>query len=55
MLRRGIRSDPLVVPARAESAEEIEPILQTLVSVTATAPDTMVLVVDDRSPRPRRS
>ena len=40
----------IVVPARAENAEEIEPLLQTLVSVTATAPDTMVLVVDDRSP-----
>ena len=40
----------IVVPARAENAEEIEPILQTLVSVTATAPGTMVLVVDDRSP-----
>ena len=40
----------IVVPARAENAEEIEPILQTLVSVTATAPDAMVLVVDDRSP-----
>ena len=42
----------IVVPARAENAEEIEPLLQTLVSVTATAPDAMVLVVDDRSPAP---
>lgn len=40
----------IVVPARAESAEEIEPLLQTLVSITATAPGTMVLVVDDGSP-----
>jgi glycosyltransferase involved in cell wall biosynthesis len=39
----------LVVPAHAESNEEIEPILQTLVSLTTTAPDAMVLVVDDRS------
>jgi GT2 family glycosyltransferase len=43
----------LVVPARAESAEEIEPLLETLVSLTATAPDAMVLVVDDRSPAPQ--
>ena len=43
----------IVVPARAENAEEIEPLLQTLVSVTATAPDAMVLVVDDRSPAPQ--
>jgi GT2 family glycosyltransferase len=43
----------IVVPARAESAEEIEPILQTLVSVTATATAAMVLVVDDRSPEPQ--
>jgi GT2 family glycosyltransferase len=40
----------LVVPARAESAEEIEPLLQTLVSLTTTAPGTMTLVIDDRSP-----
>jgi hypothetical protein len=43
----------IVVPVRAESAEQIEPILQTLVSITATAPDAMVLVVDDRSPAPQ--
>jgi GT2 family glycosyltransferase len=42
-----------VVPARAESNEEIEPLLQTLVSLTTTAPDAMVLVVDDRSPAPQ--
>jgi GT2 family glycosyltransferase len=42
----------LVVPARAESAEEIEPLLQTLVSLTTTA-DAMILVVDDRSPAPQ--
>jgi GT2 family glycosyltransferase len=42
----------IVVPVRAESAEEIEPILQTLVSISASAPNTMVLVVDDRSPAP---
>jgi len=42
----------VVVPARAESADEIEPLLQTLVSLTTTAPDAMVLVVDDRSPAP---
>ena len=43
----------IVVPVRAESAEEIDPILQTLVSVTTSAPGTMVLVVDDRSPAPQ--
>ena len=43
----------IVVPARAENAEEIEPLLQTLASVTATAPGAMVLVVDDRSPAPQ--
>ena len=43
----------IVVPARAENAEEIEPLLRTLVSVTATAPEAMVLVVDDRSPAPQ--
>jgi GT2 family glycosyltransferase len=43
----------IVVPVRAESAEQIEPFLQTLVSITATAPDAMVLVVDDRSPAPQ--
>ena len=40
----------ITVPVRAERAEDIEPILQTLVSVRSTAPDAMVLVVDDRSP-----
>ena len=42
----------ITVPARAETAEEIESILQTLVSLRATAPEAMVLVVDDRSPAP---
>jgi GT2 family glycosyltransferase len=47
-----VEPDPtlIVVPVRAESAEELEPILQTLVSVSTTAPTTMVLAVDDRSP-----
>ena len=40
----------IIVPVRAERAEDIEPILQTLVSLRATAPEAMVLVVDDRSP-----
>jgi glycosyltransferase involved in cell wall biosynthesis len=43
----------ITVPARAERAEDLEPILQTLVSVRSTAPDAMVLVVDDRSPAPQ--
>src|SRR4029079_14807873 len=42
----------IVVPVRAERAQEIEPILQTLVSISASAPSTMVPVVDDRSPAP---
>jgi GT2 family glycosyltransferase len=42
----------ITVPARADSAEELEPILQTLVSLRSTAPDAMVLVIDDRSPAP---
>jgi GT2 family glycosyltransferase len=42
----------ITVFARAESAEEIDPILQTLASVRSTAPEAMVLVVDDRSPKP---
>jgi GT2 family glycosyltransferase len=50
-----VEPDPtlIVVPVRAESAEELDPILQTLVSVGATAPTTMILVVDDRSPAPQ--
>jgi GT2 family glycosyltransferase len=40
----------IVVPVRAERAEDIEPFLQTLVSASSTAPGAMVLVVDDRSP-----
>lgn len=50
-----MESDPtlIVCPVRAESAEDIDPILQTLVSLQASAPDTMVLVVDDRSPAPQ--
>jgi len=39
----------IVLPARAASADDIEPYLQTLVSLRATAPEAMVLVVDDRS------
>ena len=47
-----VEPDPtlIVVAARAESNEALEPLLQTLVSVTTTAPGAMVLVVDDRSP-----
>jgi GT2 family glycosyltransferase len=40
----------IVVPVRAEREDEFEPILQTLASLRATAPEAMVLVVDDRSP-----
>lgn len=43
----------IVVAARAERAEELEPLLETLVSLTTTAPGAMVLVVDDRSPAPQ--
>jgi GT2 family glycosyltransferase len=43
----------ITVPARAETAEEVESILQTLVALRATAPEAMVLVVDDRSPQPQ--
>ncbi len=43
----------IVVPVRAESADQLDPILQTLVSVGTTAPTTMILVVDDRSPSPQ--
>jgi GT2 family glycosyltransferase len=42
----------ITVPARADRAEDLELILQTLVSLRSTAPDAMVLVVDDRSPAP---
>jgi GT2 family glycosyltransferase len=47
-----VEPDPtlIVVAARAESNEELEPLLQTLVSITTTAPGATVLVVDDRSP-----
>jgi GT2 family glycosyltransferase len=47
-----VEPDPtlIVVTARAENGEELESVLQTLVSVTSTAPGAMVLVVDDRSP-----
>ena len=50
-----MESDPtlIVCPVRADSTEDIDPILQTLVSLQASAPDTMVLVVDDRSPAPQ--
>jgi GT2 family glycosyltransferase len=37
---------------RAERAEDIEPLLQTVASLRGTAPEAMVLVVDDRSPAP---
>ena len=40
----------IVVPVRAERAEDIEPFLQTVVSLRGSAPEAMVLVVDDRSP-----
>jgi GT2 family glycosyltransferase len=40
----------IVVPVRAERAEDIEPFLQTVASLRGTAPEAMVLVVDDRSP-----
>lgn len=43
----------IVVAARAERAEDLDPLLQTLVSVSSTAPGAMVLVVDDRSPQPQ--
>jgi GT2 family glycosyltransferase len=42
----------IVVPVRAERAEDIEPFLQTVASLRGTAPEAMVLVVDDRSPAP---
>jgi hypothetical protein len=47
-----VEPDPtlIVVAARAENGEQLESVLQTLVSVTSTAPGAMVLVVDDRSP-----
>ncbi len=40
----------IVVTVRAERAEDIEPFLQTVASLRGTAPEAMVLVVDDRSP-----
>jgi GT2 family glycosyltransferase len=40
----------IVVAARADSNEDLDPLLQTLVSVKTTAPEAMVLVVDDHSP-----
>jgi GT2 family glycosyltransferase len=50
-----VEEDPtlIVVPVRAETREEIDPILQTLVSLQASAPGTMALVIDDRSPAPQ--
>lgn len=42
----------IVVPARAESEAELDPVLQTLVALRATAADAMTLVVD-RSPGPQ--
>jgi hypothetical protein len=39
----------IVVPARADSEAELDPLLQTLAAVRATAPEAMVLLVD-RSP-----
>jgi hypothetical protein len=49
-----VEPDPtlIVVPVRAETQEQIDPILRTLVSISASAPGTMTLVVDDRSPAP---
>ena len=43
----------IVVAARAERTEDMDAVLETLVSVSATAPSAMVLVVDDRSPEPQ--
>jgi GT2 family glycosyltransferase len=40
----------IVVPVRAERPEDIEPFLQTVASLRGSAPEAMVLVVDDRSP-----
>jgi GT2 family glycosyltransferase len=40
----------IIVPVRAERPEDIEPFLQTVVSVRSSAPESMVLVIDDRSP-----
>jgi GT2 family glycosyltransferase len=37
---------------RAERPEDLEPFLQTVASIRGTAPEAMVLVVDDRSPAP---
>jgi hypothetical protein len=42
----------IVVPVRAERDEDIEPFLQTVASLRGSAPEAMVLVVDDRSPAP---
>jgi GT2 family glycosyltransferase len=42
----------IVVPVRAERDEDIEPFLQTVASVRGSAPEAMVLVIDDRSPAP---
>jgi hypothetical protein len=39
----------IVVPARADSEAELDPLLQTLAALRATAPEAMVLLVD-RSP-----
>ena len=43
----------IAVCARAESPEELDPLLQTLASLRATAPEAMILVVNDRSPEPQ--
>jgi GT2 family glycosyltransferase len=50
-----VEPDPtlIVVAARAEHSEDLDPLLQTLVSLRTTAPGAMVLVVDDRSPQPQ--
>jgi hypothetical protein len=42
----------IVVPVRAERDEDVEPFLQTVASLRGSAPEAMVLVVDDRSPAP---
>jgi glycosyltransferase involved in cell wall biosynthesis len=45
-----VESVLITVPVRAQSDGEIDALLQTLVSLRATAPAATVLVVDDHSP-----
>jgi GT2 family glycosyltransferase len=40
----------IVLPARAESEAELDPVLQTLVALRSTAADAMTLVVDQSPP-----